>query len=76
MIHDADDLRTIAEGLANDPPTVDDVIAQCEEVPQAAPDALFEDAAGTATEVALATTADGYAAVSLDDCTIVLRSSS
>ena len=72
MLRDADDLRTIAEGLADDPPAVDDVVAQCEQQPQATPDAVYEEADGTATDVALATTADGYAAVSLDDLSVTL----
>jgi hypothetical protein len=76
VLHDAEDLRTIAEGLPDDPPAVDDVVAQCEQrQPQSIPDAVYEDAEGNDTDVALATTADGYAAISLDDCTIVLRSS-
>ncbi len=75
VLHDAGDLRTFAEGLADDPPAVDEVVADCERERQLEPDAEFEDANGDTVAVVVARTADGYAAVSLDDCTIVLRSS-
>ena len=52
------------------------MIAACDaETDGAAPDALFEDADGLITEIVVGATADGYAAVSLGDCSIVLRAS-
>jgi hypothetical protein len=76
VLHDPGDLRTFAAGLADDPPAVDEVVADCEQNRQLEPDAEFEDANGDTVAVVVARTADGYTAVSLDDCTIVLRSSS
>jgi hypothetical protein len=76
VLRDADDLRAFAEGLADEPPPVADVLDDCERGPRTTPDAVFEDATGGTTEVVVATTVDGYAAVAVDDCTILLRSSS
>ncbi len=68
-----DDLDMFAEAMVNDPPALDEVVADCERAVQS-PDAEFEDADGVTVEVVVALTADGYAAVSLEDCVIVLRS--
>ena len=73
VLRDADDLDVFAEAMVNDPPALDEVVADCERALQS-PDAEFEDADGVTVEVVVALTADGYAAVSLEDCVIVLRS--
>jgi hypothetical protein len=77
VLDGADQLRSFAESLDDAPPPLDDVVADCQAGPRPSPpEAVFEDEDGTVTEVAVASTADGYAAVSLDDCAIVLRSPS
>ncbi len=77
VLRDADQLRSFAESLEDTPPPLDDVVADCETGPRSSPpDAIVEDADGTVTDVAVASTADGYAAVSLDNCAIVLRTPS
>jgi hypothetical protein len=77
VLHDADQLRSFAQTLGDTPPPLDDVVTDCEAGRRPSPpDAMFEDADGTVIDVAVASTADGYAAVSLDDCAIVLRTSS
>jgi hypothetical protein len=77
MLDGPDQLRSFAESLDDAPPPLDDVVADCEAGRRSSPpDAVFEDEDGTVTEVAVASTADGYAAVSLDDCAIVLRTPS
>ena len=77
VLHDADQLRSFAESLDDAPPPLADVVADCEGGTRArTPDAMFEDTGGTITEVAVASTEDGYAAVSLADCTIVVRTPS
>jgi hypothetical protein len=77
VIHDADQLRSFAATLDEPPPPLDDVIADCEAGTRtAAPDALIEDVDSTVIEVVVANTDDGYAAVSLDGCTIVVRTPS
>ena len=75
IVSDAAELRTYVETLDDEPPPVAEVIAACEEGPSPAPpEARFEDDDGVLTDIAVALTADGYAAVALDDCAIVLRS--
>jgi hypothetical protein len=74
LLRDDADLASFAASLDVAPPPLDDLVADCEAGTRTdPPDAIFEDADGTVTEVAVASTADGYAAVSLDDCTIVVR---
>jgi hypothetical protein len=72
VIRDATELGAVARSLEREPPSVADAISDCEDESVQA-DAVFEDAGGVVTEIVVASTADGYAAVSLADCTIVLR---
>jgi hypothetical protein len=72
VIRDATELGAVAQSLEREPPSVADAISDCEDESVQA-DAVFEDAGGVVTEIVVASTADGYAAVSLADCTIVLR---
>jgi hypothetical protein len=77
VLRDVDELRAFAESRAVTPPPLNDVVAGCEANSRSSrPDAVFADADGVATDVIVASTADGYAAVSLDDCTIVVRTPS
>jgi hypothetical protein len=77
VLRDADQLSSFAESLEETPPPLDDVVADCGVGPRSfPPDAMVEDADGTVTEVAIASTDDGYAAVALDNCAIVLRAPS
>jgi hypothetical protein len=74
VVRDADDLRAVAESLDPEPPSDAAVVATCERQPPAmTPDAEFAEADGTFTPVAVASTSGGYAAISLDDCTVLLR---
>ena len=74
MLGDADELRTLAESLAVAPPEFDAVVADCRRgVQHSGVTALFEDADGARIAVVVVTTDDGYAAISMDDCSIVLR---
>jgi hypothetical protein len=76
VLQDADQLRSFAESLDVAPPPLTDVLADCESgrLPST-PDAMIEDADSNLSEVVVASTEGGYAAVSLDDCTIVIRTS-
>jgi hypothetical protein len=74
VLRGAADLASFAASLDVAPPPLDDVVADCKAGTRTGPpDAVFEDADGTVTDVVVASTDDGYAAVSLDDCTIVVR---
>ena len=76
VVRDAAELRAYAQARGDELLSLAAVIAACDaETDGAAPDALFEDADGLITEIAVGATADGYAAVSLGDCSIVLRAS-
>jgi hypothetical protein len=73
VVRNPDDLAALAETLDETPALVEDIIADCEGGRPPAADATFEDADGIAVDIVVAGTADGYAAVSVDDCTILLR---
>jgi hypothetical protein len=74
VLRDEADLASFAASLDVAPPPLDDVVADCEAGTRTGPpDAMFEDDDGTVIEVAVSSMDDGYAAVALDDCTIVLR---
>ncbi|HET9667252.1 MAG TPA: hypothetical protein VFP09_10865, partial [Desertimonas sp.] len=76
VVRDAAELRVYAQARGDELLSLAAVIAACDaETDGATPDALFEDANGLITEIAVGATADGYAAVSLGDCSIVLRAS-
>ena len=75
VLHDADELHSTSPSrwttsrrpTPTSSPTANVSHRQSPSMPS------FEDVDGAITPVAVASTADGYAAVSLDDCTIVLR---
>ena len=73
VVHDAAELRSVAESLTSEPPALDDVVDDCGGTGAPEPDALFDDGQGVVVEVIVATTPDGFAAVSIDTCEIVLR---
>ena len=74
VVHDAIELRSVAEALAGEPPPLDDVVDDCELGAGALdPDAVFDDGEEVLVEVIVATTPDGFAAVSIDTCEVVLR---
>jgi hypothetical protein len=73
ILHDGDELRVYVESLADEPEALDDVAAACEDVRPSEPDAIYIDEDGHEVGVVVAATTDGYAAVSINDCTVVLR---
>jgi hypothetical protein len=73
ILHDGDELRDYVESLADEPEALDGVAAACEDVRPSEPDAIYIDEDGHEVGVVVAATTDGYAAVSISDCTVVLR---
>jgi hypothetical protein len=73
VLHDGDELRDYVESLVDEPEALDDVAAACEVARPSEPDAIYVDENGHEVGVVVAATTDGYAAVSISDCTVVLR---
>jgi hypothetical protein len=73
VLHDGDELRDYVESLVEEPEALNDVAAACEDARPSEPDAIYVDENGHEVGVVVAATTDGYAAVSISDCTVVLR---
>jgi hypothetical protein len=72
VLRAADDLAEIADDVDPTPPSLDVIVDECENA-RLLPDAIYLTDEGEEIEVVVARTADGYAAVSLDDCAVVLE---